>query len=40
MIVAHLPFLGRLAAVLLTRNADDDVVAFGLPQTGHRHVEG
>ena len=28
MIVGHLPFLGRLAALLLTGNADNDVVAF------------
>jgi phosphohistidine phosphatase len=28
MIVGHLPFLGRLAALLLTGNADHDVVAF------------
>ena len=28
MIVGHLPFLGRLAALLLTGNADKDVVAF------------
>jgi phosphohistidine phosphatase len=28
MNVGHLPFLGRLAAALLTGNADDDVVAF------------
>src|SRR6266516_6984562 len=28
MIVGHLPFLGRLAALLLTGNADSDVVAF------------
>ena len=28
MIVGHLPFLGRLVALLLTGNADNDVVAF------------
>ena len=28
MIVGHLPFLGRLAALLLTGNADKEVVAF------------
>jgi phosphohistidine phosphatase len=28
MIVGHLPFLGRLAALLLTGNADNDLVAF------------
>ena len=28
MIVGHLPFLGRLSALLLTGNADNDVVAF------------
>jgi len=28
MIVGHLPFLGRLAALLLTGNADNEVVAF------------
>jgi phosphohistidine phosphatase len=28
MIVGHLPFLGRLAALLLTGNGDNDVVAF------------
>ena len=28
MIVGHLPFLGSLAALLLTGNADDDVVSF------------
>ena len=28
MIVGHLPFLGRLAALLLTGNADNDAVAF------------
>src|SRR5437867_749764 len=30
MIVGHLPFLGRLAALLLTGNADNEVVAFQL----------
>jgi len=28
MIVGHLPFLGRLAALLLTGNADKEIVAF------------
>jgi phosphohistidine phosphatase len=28
MIVGHLPFLGRLAALLLTGNPDNDVVTF------------
>jgi phosphohistidine phosphatase len=28
MIVGHLPFLGRLAALLLTGDADNDLVAF------------
>ena len=28
MIVGHLPFLGKLAALLLTGSADNDVVAF------------
>ena len=28
MIVGHLPFLGRLAALLLTGDANDDIVAF------------
>jgi phosphohistidine phosphatase len=28
MIVGHLPFLGRLTALLLTGNADNDIVAF------------
>src|SRR6266516_8068872 len=28
MIVGHLPFLGRLAALLLTGNADNDIIAF------------
>jgi phosphohistidine phosphatase len=28
MIVGHLPFLGRLAALLLTGNSDNDIVAF------------
>jgi len=28
MIVGHLPFLGRLAALLLTGNANSDIVAF------------
>jgi phosphohistidine phosphatase len=28
MIIGHLPFLGRLAALLLTGGADNDVVAF------------
>src|SRR5947199_8158961 len=30
MIVGHLPFLGRLAAWLLTANSDNEVVAFPL----------
>ena len=30
MIVGHLPFLGRLAALLLTGNSDNEVVAFQL----------
>jgi len=30
IIVGHLPFLGRLAALLLTGNSDNEVVAFQL----------